>query len=342
MIRDLVRRLPFARGAARAARGALQALPRPARPPQPLILMYHRVTEDRFDPWGLTVSAEHFADQVRWLADERLPLPLDEFATLHKRSALPDQAVAVTFDDAYSCTATIAAPLLEQIGVPATIFLPPELIERGEPFWWDELEMIVVGHEGETLRLGGEDFPLGKRSGRDSRWEVGAPPASDRQRAFHALWARLRPLPPAEQRAAMAQLREQSRSALQLPESKRPMTPEQVRKTASDRIAFGSHALTHPWLPSLDHLSKTREIGESRERCAALTGSAPTTFAYPYGDRDEDSERLVEQAGFLCACTTEARPVGVGSRQFALPRIAVADVSARSLARAIRSHQRAG
>lgn len=336
MIRNVARRVPFARATGRAMREAWRALPRRAQPPQPLILMYHRVIEDRFDPWGLGVSTAHFAEQIRWLRDRRIPLALDEFADRHANGTLPDRAVAVTFDDAYSCAASVAAPLLEELEVPATIFLPPALIERGEPFWWDELEAVVIGHDPEMLRLAGEEFMIGRKRPGDSRWEPGAPPASERQRAFYALWSKLRPMPPGKLRAAMDELRDQASPASSRHLSKRPMTAAEVKSTASDRIRFGSHAISHPWLPGLDSGEKAREIGDSVERCTALTGLRPTTFAYPYGDYDAESENLVRKAGFVCACTTQARPVAASSN-FALPRMAVGNMGSRRFGWAIRS-----
>lgn len=34
----------------------------------PTILLYHRIGEERFDPWAMTVSSENFADQMNFIA----------------------------------------------------------------------------------------------------------------------------------------------------------------------------------------------------------------------------------------------------------------------------------
>src|SRR5438270_773320 len=78
---------------------------------RPVILMYHRIADEKFDPWGLCVTPDRFANQLSWVAKNRTPVPLPEFAELHRRGVLPDNAIAVTFDDGYACTAKIAAPL---------------------------------------------------------------------------------------------------------------------------------------------------------------------------------------------------------------------------------------
>ena len=113
------------------------------------------------------------------------------------------------------------------------------------------------------------------------------------------------------------------------------MSPAQLRAISSERIEFGSHALTHPWLTSLDTIEKSREIQQSVAACEALTGSRPAAFAYPYGHFDAASERLAQQAGFRCACTTAGCAVSKRSRLFALPRVQVANWPSTGLARAL-------
>jgi peptidoglycan/xylan/chitin deacetylase (PgdA/CDA1 family) len=115
------------------------------------------------------------------------------------------------------------------------------------------------------------------------------------------------------------------------------MSPAEARRIVSDRIEFGSHALTHPWLTSLDRAEKMREIGESVDRCADLTGARPSTFAYPYGNFDQEAALVVEETGFECACATLPTIVRESSSQFALPRIQVGNCGIRELARSLAS-----
>lgn len=303
------------------------------RTPRPTILMYHRVADETFDPWGLAVSPANFVDQLSWLSSERNVLRLQEFAELHRRNALPADAIAITFDDGYACNAEVAAPLLERLRVPATIFLPVELIEDGEPFWWVELEGIVLEHDSRELVVDGERVDLGERSSRDRQWKPGTRPGTPRQQAFHDIHRRLVTRKPAEIRKSMHNLRRQSERANRIAPDKSPMTPEQVRERANSVVEFGSHALTHPWLTSLDAADQRHEIADSVERCRSLTGASPTALAYPFGMFDEQSEHLAEQAGFDCACSTESRPVSSASRMYALPRMQVGNWSGAKLGR---------
>lgn len=298
-----------------------------------MILMYHRIAEEALDPWSLAVSPSHFEGQVRWLSENRSVLSLRAFASMFIDETLPPDAIAITFDDGYACAAEVAVPMLDAAGVPATIFVPVELIERGEPFWWDELLSIVLQHSGSSLSVSGTSFRLGKRTSDDAKWAAGKPPKTARQRAYREMWTALRALPASELDQVMTKLRRQcSVDASGLP---RPMTTEQVRALEGTQIEIGSHGLTHPWLSDADRSEKARQIFGSVERCAKLTGAPPASFSYPFGGHDKESEELVAQAGFLCACTSGARPVTPGCSLFTLPRVAAPNGDARQLARAL-------
>lgn len=328
------RLLPLATLPSRLARRARSLLPRPQRP---AILMYHRIARDTFDPWGLAVAPERFAQQLAWLAENRRVLPLTEFAARHRSGDLPNDAVAITFDDGYACTAEVAAPMLQQFGFSATVFLPVELIEKGQPFWWDELQNIVMDTDRDELCVDGRSFVLAEKQNDDRTWKPGSPPRTPRQSAFRALWESLHPRSPRDLDQAMAELRSQIARAPARDILKRPMTPGEVRSAAATSVEFGSHALAHPSLPHLSRQEKALQIGDSVERCASLSGEVPRTFAYPYGDFDEESATLVEEAGFECACATEDRCVDANSGAYALPRIGVGDWTPRRLARALAS-----
>lgn len=297
---------------------------------RPVILMYHRIAHEKFDPWGLAVAPDRFAEQLSWLANHRTLIPLSEFARLHLRGDLPDDGVAITFDDGYACTAKIAAPLLDQYDIPATIFIPASLIGRAGLFWWDELGQIVLRHPDTSLRAMGRKFDLGERRETDAIWPRDNRRRTSRQKAFYSLWAELQPRPLEEIEQVLAELRAKH-GMVTADERHRLMTRDEVRLISSDKIAFGSHALTHVSLPGLGGQEKTREIQDSIAACEELVGTRPATFAYPFGDFDPKCEALVAEAGFACACTVEPRAVTPNDDIFALPRIKVGNWTWRQL-----------
>lgn len=329
---EAARAIPFAVPLVRAARAAVQRL-RPLVAPGPAILMYHRIADEGFDPWGLAVSPENFADQLDWIKRNRTALPLAEFIELNRHGRLPRDAIALTFDDGYACNGKTAGPLLEREQIAATIFVSPDLIARGREFWWDELERIVLGHGGDRLRLDGRDVLLGEPQPDDSDWPPATPPRTPRQQAYQEIWSLLYGRPSADLQRAMTGLRRQARTPDSPRSSHRPLTPEEVRATGSALVSFGSHSLTHASLPKLAPEERAHEIEFSVSRCESLTGVRPSLFAYPYGDFEPRLEKLVEQAGFVGACKADGWFVTRKTSPFALPRIFVGNWDSARLAR---------
>lgn len=299
----------------------------------PAILMFHRVAQESFDPWGLAVSPDNFANQLEWIARNRIALRLTEFVERNRAGKLPHDAIALTFDDGYACNATSAFPLLERLEIPATVFLPVELIHRQAEFWWDELEQIVLDQESRSLRLDEHSIELGETHPADKEWLFEHAPRTPRQQAYFRLWSLLRRRSPAGLEAGMQQLREQTLAPARPRESHRPLNPDEIRSIQSEFVEFGSHSLTHPSLPHLHPEEKEHQIKQSRIRCAKLVGVDPQSFAYPFGAYDAESAQLVEDTGFLCACTVTPGFVAGRANPFALPRIFVGDWDSPWLAR---------
>ena len=290
---------------------------------RPAILMYHRIAEDPFDPWGLCVPPARFSEQMEWVAKNRIVLDLGEFARHHESRSLPCNAIAITFDDAYASIAREALPLLDRLELRATIFIPAALVQRESEFWWDELARLIIAFEGDRLILAGEGgVELGVSDPTDRHWRRGAPPETPRQKALREIWSRIRTWPPEKIEAALGELRHQIGAAPPLSDDP-PMSAAEIRSVTSERVEIGSHALTHPSLPALKPDRRKEEIEGSIPACEAISGERPISFAYPFGEYDGEIEELVLSSGFTCACTSDHGAVSVASRLSALPRVGV-------------------
>ena len=102
---------------------------------QLVVLQYHHV--DASTPEITSVTPEQFEQHLELIESEgmtvvSLPDALQALDnTSNKRQALPDRAVAITFDDAYQSIAEHAAPLLEQRGWPYTVFVNTDAVDQG-------------------------------------------------------------------------------------------------------------------------------------------------------------------------------------------------------------------
>lgn len=86
----------------------------------------------------------------------------------------------------------------------------------------------------------------------------------------------------------------------------------------------GSHTLDHVHLTALPLDEATRQIQLSRQQLEELLGEAVEAFCYPYGDESAAIRKIVRQAGYLNATTTERGLVRPDDDFFGLPRSTVA------------------
>ena len=114
-----------------------------------MILTFHQVPKEH-DPISPGLAhARVFADQMRWLKTYCRVLPLPEAAEKLREHRLPTRAACVTFDDGYADNHDVAAPILAEIGLPATFFVTGGAIEQG--IMWNDL--VIEGFRRANGRL---------------------------------------------------------------------------------------------------------------------------------------------------------------------------------------------
>lgn len=106
-------------------------------------VVYHAVgpAPPGADSDDLFVPPAAFEEQLAYLSRHRTVVPLADLLA-GPRFARP--AVAITFDDGFRSLLTVAAPLLERHGFPATAFVTTRWLESGD-------EAAVAANEAELL-----------------------------------------------------------------------------------------------------------------------------------------------------------------------------------------------
>jgi peptidoglycan/xylan/chitin deacetylase (PgdA/CDA1 family) len=312
--------------------------------PRPVILMYHRIADPAYDPWGLAVSAARFADQLDAIKTRRHPLPMTALVENLKSGTLDPRIVALTFDDGYVDNVTTAKPLLEGAGVPATTFLTTGWLGRTEEFWWDELAEMCLGGTTAvdcTIEIGSRSIvlrvpPQAVRV--RSNWHWSSAPRTEREHAYLALCTNLRSLEDRERRAALESLRDCFGKPRVAP-SAFPMRREDAfRLIDGGLITIGAHGQTHRPLTSVQPAERRTEIEMSKAECEALTGANVSGFAYPHGDLDDETKSLVRNAGFAWAVSTRSAALDTTHYDlFELPRLQVLNWTGSELMDALAS-----
>jgi peptidoglycan/xylan/chitin deacetylase (PgdA/CDA1 family) len=131
-----------------------------------LVLCYHACSPTWESP--LSVSPDDLAWQIRHLLERGWAATTFVEAVLHPRSR---RTLAVTFDDGFASVKRHALPVLAQLGVPATLFVPTAFPDSGGPLRWPGIEQWLDGP------WAGELEPLswdGIRQLAASGWEIGS------------------------------------------------------------------------------------------------------------------------------------------------------------------------
>ena len=132
-----------------------------------MILCFHAVSED----WAadLSVTSAAFEEQLTGFLSRGY-----RGVTLSQSQADPeasDKQLVVTFDDGYASTLDRAAPILERLGIAATLFVPSGQIGRDGPMGWPGIEQWAAGPYSSELT----PLDWGGVRELDARgWEIGS------------------------------------------------------------------------------------------------------------------------------------------------------------------------
>ena len=101
------------------------------------------------------------------------------------------------------------------------------------------------------------------------------------------------------------------------------MSEEQVKEMAAYGVEFGAHTKTHPYLSSLPIEEAREQIVQCKQKLEQTYGQQFITFAYPYGDLNDEVKSEVRKAGFTFAVSTDSGEINVDSDLFQIRRIGI-------------------
>jgi len=126
-----------------------------------IILQYHHVATDT--PRTTSVTPAEFRQQMQLLKTHNYQVvSLDKIIeALITKQPMPDNWVAITFDDGFANVFTHARPVLRELNFPYTMFLGPALIDRreGPVLSWEQVQQmhdegaIIANHSSYHHRL---------------------------------------------------------------------------------------------------------------------------------------------------------------------------------------------
>ena len=265
------------------------------------ILMLHGVGD-------AAMPAQEFAEGIEWLSRRQRVVALgtmvDDIA--QGRPVPPGGEVAITFDDGLRNQLSLAYPVLERHGTPATFFVCPGLIEGRRWIWNQEARERLRELQPEALGA----FAA----------TISAPIAE-----VEALVARMKTLPYAARLEAEQRLRDLT-PAFAPTEATRlaydPLAWDDFPRIDPGLVTIGSHTVSHPILTRIDDQHLERELTESRRVLEDRLGRSVDLFCYPNGSMDQRVREVAERV-YRAAVTTDYGFVHDTQRLHGLRRIPV-------------------
>jgi peptidoglycan/xylan/chitin deacetylase (PgdA/CDA1 family) len=305
------------------------------------------VTAVENDPQLLCVSPDNFVDHLEILRHRFNPLRLESLRDLLAFKKWPPRSVVVTFDDGYADSLEQSKSLLEAADVPATVFVVAGELDREHEFWWDELERIFLTTselpERLVLNINGQEYTWTlesseKNHGSDPPWSVlSETDPTPRHTAYRELVNLLRYVEGEARESLLEYLVDWAGLDRIGRPAYRALTGEELSLLEQDGLVeIGAHTMTHPLLAALPVASQRAEIVNSKQRLEEVLQKPVTSFSYPFGGRQAytiESVRLVNEAGFKCACSNVAGVVRWGQDPYQLPRFLVRDWDGAEFAR---------
>jgi peptidoglycan/xylan/chitin deacetylase (PgdA/CDA1 family) len=309
----------------------------PVAEPQWLVLAYHRIVDScDQDPLSMVMCTrrENFAAHLAYLKQHFPVLSVDE-GLERLNSAEPGLYFSVTFDDGYADNLLQAAPELQRLSLPATVFVATGGLPEKKALWWDRI--IAAVHGSPLSILNTADLDLPGLAGEESLSTAAR--AGLAQRILDGLWQM-----PASAVPEKIELLEQRLQAPVNGLSAARMDDEQLRQLALTGIDIQVHSSSHHDMAAMPLEDAVADINACRaylKQCLArdnLDG-----FAYPGGRSSDALRKALQHEGYRYAFSTDR---GVNTRStdvMQLKRMLLADSDLadfkRCLAMLVKAHR---
>jgi peptidoglycan/xylan/chitin deacetylase (PgdA/CDA1 family) len=271
----------------------------PLRPVCASVIFMHRFAVPELGVTGHDPAI--LAAQLEYLRRRRYRLMSVADLIRHIDEDIPveQNALVFTVDDGYADFIEAGAPVFAAYDCPVTVFVVTDFVSGKLWNWFDRVEWAFVNspRTGLSISVGTGSVAV--------TWSS----VSDRVDAAERMVEALKRVPDADKESLLRQIEKELDVAIpvSVPEKYRPMTWDQIRRSAHNAVTIGPHTVTHPILSQVDENRADYEIAESWRAVAAQTEAAVPVFCYPNGtarDFSARDENSVARAGMKAAFST--------------------------------------
>ncbi len=256
--------------------------------------MYHRFSEGEN---CFAISRDVFREHLSYLTKRYFIIPLSELIDyLKSDKSLPANVVALTIDDGYLDAYEIAFPVLKEFGVPATVFVVTDFLDKKDWVWTDKMRYVFsrVEEREVSLQFG------------DKKLEMNLNSANLRFQSAARVNDILKRMNEGDKKKNLNQIASSFKVEIpDLPTKEfAPFSWQQAREMDKNNVAIESHTVTHPILTNINDEQLQTELTASRERLKSELERDANIFCYPNGNYDERVRNAVDRSGYTSAVTT--------------------------------------
>jgi peptidoglycan/xylan/chitin deacetylase (PgdA/CDA1 family) len=258
-----------------------------------IVLGWHNVRPTWYFPAGPGVGERGLERQFRLLRRVANVVPLEPaLRELSFGRTLPPRAVAITFDDGYRDNLDLAGPLLRRLGLPATCFLVPGILDGQVAPWWERMAWVFTHATAPKLEWDGQVHALGEPRAKHQVFKPIAEALKRRNRIGR------------EQ--GIDELAAQLEPAGSYDPAQQFLDWDGARRL-QDYMAIGSHTTYHAIMANETPQAQHDDLVGARRRLQDELGSEIAVLAYPNGtsvDYDDHTRAAAEAAGHTHSVTT--------------------------------------
>ncbi len=287
------------------------------------ILLYHGVTNSPSagieNYSGKHIPADDFAHQMQTIRRHCTVLSMDDIVELTlSGKPFPARAVAVSFDDGFANNCTVAAPILDDLKVPAVFYISSGIVNTTLMFWVDELEACLNLTQASNIALALDTprtFSLAARE--------------DRIAALETIKQFCKRSPSAVKNRVLAELKTATgvAPAVEQADNYRKITWDQMRTMAENPLfTLGGHSLYHDILSELPPEQMMRDVNLSIDLLNYHLDRPIEHYSYPEGQAHHYNDAVIDvlkQRGIVCSPSAIHGLNSAGTDLFHLKRVMV-------------------
>ena len=272
------------------------------------ILLYHGVTNHI--SFGIEnnhkkhIQEDIFKRQMEFVKQTSNILSVDDLLDFSSEQKILGKNVIITFDDGFENNYSVAAPILDSLGIPAVFYVSAGIVDTNLMFWVDVLEDCINLTDKQNIEI-----IMAERL-----YVFDMTTFESKLNALNIIKGYCKRCVANEKDNIMQQVQEETRIVSKISHSPnyRKITWKQIKELNSNKLfTIGGHGMYHNILSKLDSKRLIEEISLSLGLLEYHLGEKVKHYSYPEGLEEHFNQKVIDQlisSGVRCCPTAMPGP----------------------------------